>query len=134
MYGFELCGVDTPLICRDIQAIENRWQALVDVAALVTTNDSTGPVHQLQIIFESKRHFDLRFIDLPALDLAVAGAGIALTSSLLAAPGLADGAVQRTGGDSISARDGYYLVIGDVGAPQAKEFAHWLKTLLVSAA
>ena len=75
-----------------------------------------------------------RIIDLPALDLAVAGAGIALTSSLLAAPGLADGAVQRTGGDSISARDGYYLAIGDVGAPQAKEFARWLKTLLVSAA
>lgn len=69
-----------------------------------------------------------------ALDLAVAGAGIALTSSLLAAPGLANGAVQRIGDDSIPARDGYYLAIADGGATRAKEFTHWLKALLISVA
>jgi len=63
-----------------------------------------------------------------ALDLAVAGAGIALTSSLLAAPCLADGSLARIGGDSIPARDGYFLATGSTGSSLARVFSDWLKT------
>lgn len=69
-----------------------------------------------------------------ALDLAVAGAGIALTSALLAAPSLAAGSVSRIGRDSIPARDGYYLATGNAGSPLARVFSDWLKTELKVAA
>ncbi len=65
-----------------------------------------------------------------ALDLAAAGAGVALTSALLAAPGLADGSVRRLGDDSMPARDGYYLALGNAGSQAAQRFADWLKALL----
>lgn len=46
-----------------------------------------------------------------AVDLARSGAGIALTSSLLAAPCLADGSLVRTNVVSSPARDGYFLAV-----------------------
>lgn len=69
-----------------------------------------------------------------ALDLAVAGAGVALTSSLLAAPCLADGSLQRVGSDALPARDGYYLALGNPASAMAREFADWLKSLLIPVA
>ena len=50
--GFELGGVDAPLIRRDLQPIENVWQGVVDVTAFIAADDATGPVDQRQIFLE----------------------------------------------------------------------------------
>ena len=42
--GFELRGIDTPLIRGDLQPVEDGWQCIVDVSALVIANDAPGPV------------------------------------------------------------------------------------------
>lgn len=62
----------------------------------------------------------------PAVDLARNGAGVALTSSLLAAPCLADGSLEQLGGTAIDAREGYFLATREGRA--AEIFANWLRT------
>jgi hypothetical protein len=47
--GFELHGIDAPLIRRDLQPIENGWQGVVDMAAFVVAHDAAGPVDQVSI-------------------------------------------------------------------------------------
>ena len=44
MNGFELRGIDTPLIRGDLQPVEDGWQSVVDVSTPVIANDATGPV------------------------------------------------------------------------------------------
>jgi hypothetical protein len=43
MNGFELRGIDAPLIRCDLQPREDRWQRFVDVPALVTADDAPSP-------------------------------------------------------------------------------------------
>jgi hypothetical protein len=43
--SFELRGIDAPLIPCDLQPCEDLWQRFVDVPALVTADDATGPVN-----------------------------------------------------------------------------------------
>ena len=52
VYRFELCGVDAPLICANLQPFEDGWQCVVDVTTLVATDDSTRPVDLRQIVPE----------------------------------------------------------------------------------
>ena len=52
MIGFELRGIDAPLIQCNLQSIEDGWQCVVDVAALVAANDAAGPVNQCQVFLE----------------------------------------------------------------------------------
>ena len=64
-----------------------------------------------------------------ALDLAVNGAGAALTSSLLAAPLLARGAVVQPDPASIDGAEGYFLALDSASRPAAA-FAEWLQKSL----
>ena len=52
MNGFKLCGIDAPLIRCDLQPGEDGWQRVVDVPALVATDDATGPINQSQVFLE----------------------------------------------------------------------------------
>ncbi len=62
-----------------------------------------------------------------AIDLARAGAGVALASSLLASRSIHDGTLVRLRDESIPATDGYFLATqAREGTPAAK-FADWLK-------
>ena len=63
--GFELGGVDAPLIRRDLQPIKNVWQGVVDVTALVVADDATGPVDQRQIFLEAEQNSVLEFVRQP---------------------------------------------------------------------
>lgn len=60
-----------------------------------------------------------------AVLLASHGAGVALTSALIAAPLLASGRLIRCDAHDIAAEDGYYLRADD--SPAAQLFAQWLR-------
>lgn len=63
-----------------------------------------------------------------SVDLAQAGVGVALTSVLLAAPGLADGRLVRAHDADAPATDGYFLAISkDADAARAARFTVWMK-------
>lgn len=62
MNGFELCGIDAPLVRCDLQAFEDWWHCVVDVPALVAADDAAGPVHQGQVFLEVEQNTGLRFI------------------------------------------------------------------------
>ena len=62
MNGFELRGIDAPLIRRDLQPCEYWWQRFVDVPTLVTADDAAGPVHQGQVFLEIIQNAGLGFI------------------------------------------------------------------------
>ena len=59
--GFELRAIDTPLLRRYLKPGENRRQAIFDVPTLVRSNDTPGPVDQLQVVSEIERYTGLRF-------------------------------------------------------------------------
>lgn len=61
-----------------------------------------------------------------AVDLARRGVGVALTSSLIAAPCLGDGSLVRVDLPSKPCVDGYYLAVNDRANPAADAFARWL--------
>ena len=61
-----------------------------------------------------------------AVDLACRGLGIALTSSLIATPAIADGRLTRVHEASKPCVDGYYLAINSRDNPVANAFAQWL--------
>ena len=54
MNGFELCGIGAPLARCDLQPIKDGWQRVVDVTALVVSDDATGPFDQRQVFFEAE--------------------------------------------------------------------------------
>jgi hypothetical protein len=56
MNGFEWRGIDAPLIRRDLQPCEHRWQHIVEVFALFTADDAPGLVHQGQVFLEVKQN------------------------------------------------------------------------------
>lgn len=60
-----------------------------------------------------------------AVDLTRRGAGVALTSSLIAAPSLLEGAVARLDLPSAPSIDGYHLAVNSTGNPAARAFADW---------
>jgi len=62
MYGFELRGIDAPLLRCDLQPGENGWCVAVDVAALIIANDPACPVDQCQIFLEVKKNAGLGFV------------------------------------------------------------------------
>ena len=62
-----------------------------------------------------------------ALDLALAGAGIALISSLLAGPSLAAGCLRRIHPQALPSRDGYFLATRDPKGKTTRAFTRWLK-------
>lgn len=62
-----------------------------------------------------------------ALDLAIAGAGIALTSSLLAAHSLATGALEQIRSEALHSSDGYFLAIRVQDTEAVKIFTNWLE-------
>lgn len=66
-----------------------------------------------------------------ALDLAVAGGGIALTSALLARPALAQGRLAQLGDVSLPSSEGYFLAV-NADAPDAHAFADWLRGLVAA--
>ena len=45
MYGFELRGIDAPLIRCDLQSREHGGQVTIDMPSLVATDDTAGPVN-----------------------------------------------------------------------------------------
>ena len=61
MNGFELRAVDTPLLRRNAQPIENRGQIIAYVPALVAAHDAPGPVDQGQVVLEAERYAGLGF-------------------------------------------------------------------------
>jgi hypothetical protein len=61
MNGFELRAVDTPLLRRNAQSIENRGQLTVDVTPLVAAHDAPGPVDEGQVVLEAERYAALGF-------------------------------------------------------------------------
>jgi len=62
-----------------------------------------------------------------AVDLARQGAGVALTSSLIACPSLADGSLIRLDLPSAPAIDGFYLAVNDGAKGDAAAFSSWLE-------
>jgi DNA-binding transcriptional LysR family regulator len=63
-----------------------------------------------------------------AVDLARAGAGIAYTNYLIAAPSLADGSLVLLDNEPDAARDGYYLHVKDGrNHAIAQEFSSWIQ-------
>jgi hypothetical protein len=60
--GFELSGIDAPLIRCDLQPCEDRWLRFVGVRALVTADDAASPVHQGQVFLEIEQNAGLGFI------------------------------------------------------------------------
>ena len=62
MNGFELRGIDAPLIRCDLQSVEDGWQCVVDVSALVAADDAASPVHEGQVFLEVEQNAGLRFI------------------------------------------------------------------------
>ena len=68
MNGFELHGIDAPLIRRDLQAIENGWQGVVDMPAFVAVHDAASPVDQGQIFLETEQNAALKFVRQPAFE------------------------------------------------------------------
>ena len=50
--GFELGGVDAPLIRRYLQPMKDGWQSVVDMTAFIAADDATGPVDQRQVFLE----------------------------------------------------------------------------------
>lgn len=63
-----------------------------------------------------------------AVSLAAEGAGIALTSSLIAAPAIAAGRLKRLDLPSAENIDGYYLARNDEDNEAAVAFCDWLKS------
>lgn len=61
-----------------------------------------------------------------AVDFARSGAGVALTSSLLAAPSLAEGALVRVHPGHLPGTDGYFLSLRAGAAPHHRAFRDWL--------
>lgn len=62
-----------------------------------------------------------------AVDLARCGAGVALTSAILAAPCLADGSLVVAFDRSAPARDGYHMAVRNRRSDATPElFSHWL--------
>ncbi|MBL4626882.1 MAG: LysR family transcriptional regulator [Roseicyclus sp.] len=61
-----------------------------------------------------------------ALDLAASGAGVALTSSLLAADVVARGDLVQVGDATLPSTEGYFLAVTST-APAAMEFAEWVR-------
>lgn len=62
-----------------------------------------------------------------AVELAVAGAGLALTSSLIAAPALGDRRLMQLDLPSADSIDGYFLAVNDDNSGIAEAFADWLR-------
>ena len=63
-----------------------------------------------------------------AVDFARSGTGIALTSSMIAAPCLKDGSLIQLEADGLEAHDGYYLSIAqNENAELSQAFSHWLE-------
>ncbi len=67
-----------------------------------------------------------------AVDLARNGAGVALTSSLIAGPSLADGRLVQVHPARIMGADGYRLAVNGAGAP-ALRVAEWIRRILEDA-
>jgi len=65
-----------------------------------------------------------------ALDLAGSGAGVALTSSLLAAHCLSTGRLTQVRPEALPSRDGYFLAVRESEADAARAFAEWLESEL----
>lgn len=66
-----------------------------------------------------------------AVDFAKHGAGLALVSSLIAAPSLADGTLHQVHGTAIEPIDGYYLAADVKSENQALiDFTQWLKSYI----
>ena len=63
MYGFELRGIDAPLIRCDLQSREHWGQVTTGVPSLVATDDTAGPVNQCQVLLEIEQNARLGFID-----------------------------------------------------------------------
>ncbi len=61
-----------------------------------------------------------------AVDMAKNGAGIALTSSLLAGPCIKEGSLVQLGTHSVHAREGYFLAIRDSSSSSSIVFRDWL--------
>ena len=67
-----------------------------------------------------------------AVDLALSGAGVALTSAIIAAPALADGRLVDLGPARIRGSEGYFLAVSDPGNAPAVAFADWLRAAIMS--
>ena len=68
-----------------------------------------------------------------AVDFAENGAGVALVSSLIAAPSLAKGRLRKIHPAAIEPIDGYYLAANNKAAnPQITDFTHWLKSQITT--
>lgn len=67
-----------------------------------------------------------------ALDLAISGAGIALTSSLLAARSLADGSLVQIRDESLPSKEGYFLAETSRKMELVDIFTGWLKEELAA--
>lgn len=61
-----------------------------------------------------------------AVELACQGAGVALTSSLIAAPALADGRLAALPLPPVEMQEGYFLALNHTAGARGKAFSDWL--------
>ncbi len=118
----ELIAVAAPARAADLQSL--RDQSLIEA---VGTSEGWA-AWAIHCSYPEKLEPSL-FVDSHglAIDLARSGAGVALTSSLLAAPSLAEGALVQVHPQALPSEDGYFLATRPRKDEGPQRFAAWLK-------
>ncbi len=118
----DLIVVASPTLSADAERLEDH--PLIEAVGMTDGWDEwvryAGYPHKL----EPALHVDYHGA---ALDLAVSGAGIALTSSLLASGCLEDGSLTRIRDEALASNDGYFLSCGDPKSRTCQRFETWLR-------
>ena len=65
--GFELGGVDAPLIRRYLQPSKDRREGIVDMTMFITADDATCPVDQRQVFTKIEQDPILKFVRQPVI-------------------------------------------------------------------
>ncbi|MEM7189598.1 MAG: LysR substrate-binding domain-containing protein [Pseudomonadota bacterium] len=130
----------------DVQVGKGAERLLPDALVALASPDIDGPLHSqtlIETVGASEGWADLAraagLNDLPkprlyvdsygaALDLAANGAGVALSSSLLAADAVAEGLLRRFVPESLPSSDGYFLAVNKPSSA-AKHFVDWILRL-----
>jgi DNA-binding transcriptional LysR family regulator len=104
------------------------WDAVIDLPMIQPVGLSTG-WHDIGRAME-RRHWPAPLIEVDthglAVDLAICGAGVALTHSLIARPALRDGRLTTLDIPETAAVEGYYLAQNATAMPAAQQaFVHW---------
>ena len=115
------------LAAEQLPLTDAAFQSYPLIQAVGTTDTWNNLAHQFEL---GSNHPATRFVDSHglAVDLARFGAGIALTSELIAAPLLANGELVMVSKLTPDAADGYYInVLTGIKTEPAHQFVSWLK-------